>query len=229
MRNRNNPVPLRQPLLAALDKEYAEASRHKDLGRMAEISAAVEALTNLWAPATPTAPAPEAPAVTLVAVPEEEEPPAVVEMPEVRTLPAAPGNRMTHLSVGDILRSVAPMPGHQEADQHRRATAKGRLKDAVLRVASTTVAGQVRYELAMQALNRNIEVMKMFAAEAASLGTTVASLAEQIVTQRRAQERRIMHAHAVLARVSAEIDRASGDGIDQAADVGIAEIEGMEA
>jgi len=224
MKNRTNSTPLRQPLLAALDREYAEASRRKDLDRMAEVSAVVEALNRVWASPAPTSEAPAAPeqAPAPVAMLVEEEPAAVIE------LPAAPGNRMTHLPIGDILRSVAPMP-EPEGDQKRREAAKSRVKDAVLRVASTTIAGQVRYELAMQAINSNLEVMKMFAAEASALGTTVAVLAGQIISQRRAQERRIMHAHAVLARVSAQIDLSSGDGIDEAADAGIVEIEGMEA
>ena len=128
------------------------------------------------------------------------------------------------MTMTELLRRADPMPAPTRMAE-RRAAAKGRLKDAVLRVSA--LDDQIRYELAMQAHNRNIAVMTMFQAEAASRGLTVAALAEQIIAERRVHERRVMHAHAVLARVSAEIDQATGDTIDAIVDAGMAEIEGM--
>ena len=212
-------TPLRAPLLAALDKEYAEASRRKDLDRMAEIVSIVESLQGTAAAVPPPLTVAEAP--ELVAPAEAR---SILEPPtEPLPLPAAPAGAVG-VTLQQLLRSAGPAI---ETENHaeRRAAAKGRLKDAVLRVSA--LDDQIRYELAMQAHNRNIAVMTMFQAEAVSRGLTVAALAEQIIAERRVHERRVMHAHAVLARVSAEIDQATGDTIDAIVDAGMAEIEGM--
>jgi len=223
MMNPKKASPLRHPLMAALDAEYARASKAKDLDRMAEVSAAVEALKRLWAEETPpiavvTPTTRHQPGIGAATQPpaatKEEEAP--IDLP----LPATPGSAR-RMTMRDILQVAGPsLPEEAES---RRAAAKSRLKDAVLRVSA--LDDQIRYELAMQARNQNVAVMEMFREEAASLGLTVAALAQRIIDERHVQERRVMHAHAVLARVSAEIDQASGDAIDAAANAGIAEIE----
>jgi hypothetical protein len=120
-----------------------------------------------------------------------------------------------------------PIPAPALSDAERRAAAKRRL-GAVVAMTSSGPDDQMRYDLALQAINRNVTAMEMFTAEAAVLGITVAELAERVVGERRARERRMMQAHAILARVSAEIDRATGDAIDVAAEAGIREIEGIQ-
>jgi hypothetical protein len=109
-------------------------------------------------------------------------------------------------------------------DSERREAAKVRLKDAVLKQGQNLLAEQIRYELALQAKNGNAIVMGLFETEARILEISIDGLAQRIIDDRRAEERRMMHLYAVMARVSAAIDRATGDGIDEWADAGVAEI-----
>jgi hypothetical protein len=212
--------------MAALDTEYAHASRRKDLERMGEITAAAEVLRRLW-DSTPPPPEPTPPPPPPVVVrPVVVEPPEPLPIPPIAPLlPMVPTGEY---SIQELIMRADPRPtAYDQSDSDRREAARRRLKDAVATVSSGP-DDQMRYDLALQAINRNVTAMEMFTAEAAVLGITVAELAERVIGERRARERRMMQAHAILARVSAEIDQAIGDAIDVAAEAGIREIEGIQ-
>lgn len=117
----------------------------------------------------------------------------------------------------------------QMDDVERRAAAKARVMGAVISAAQTTLGDQMRYELALQAKNENVRAMALLELEASIVGRTVGKLAEQIIEDRRVRERRMMQVYAILARVSADIDKATASAIDTLADAGVREISTMEA
>lgn len=174
---------------------------------------------------TPLPPLPivEAPAPSLAeaVVSPQNEP--VLERPRFEPpVPATPANPVHSAP-------LHPFPQPSVRDQERRTAAKSRLQDAVLHAGrQTALNAQMRYELALLAINGNVEAMVGFEPEAAIRGQSVTQLAHQIVTERRTAERRMLHAYAVLARISAIIDQARGAAIDDAADAGIREIRALE-
>ena len=121
---------------------------------------------------------------------------------------------------GTPVRYVVP----ERLDVDRRAMAKSRVMGAVTRAGQVTTSDQMRYELALQAKNENVRAMALFETEAKVLGITVADLVGRIIEDRRTRERRMMQVYAILARVSAAVDKASGPAIDGLAEHAIAEI-----
>jgi hypothetical protein len=113
-------------------------------------------------------------------------------------------------------------------DIERRAIAKSTVMDAVTKAGQVTLGDQMRYELALQAKNQNVRAMDLLQAEAGVLGLAVGALADRIVEDRRTRERRMMHVYAILARASAQIDKAAGLEIDHLAAAAIREIETLE-
>jgi len=218
---------MRQPLLHVLQVEYERAARAKNLPRMEEITAIVEALNRLWSDPVPV-PEVASTAVLVPALPvqwESSAEPAVEwaspthVVPEPSDLPPVP------FQLQDLLNSV---PEGLWGDEERRLDAKGRVKDAVLRVTHEVMAMQMRYELALQAHNRNNRALELFEPEAIALGLGVPDLAQRIINERRTAERRMAHVYAILARVSVEIEQADGDRIEALAEIGIREIQAME-
>jgi hypothetical protein len=231
MSNRNKsgaPTPVRQPLLHVLQVEYERAAKAKNLPRMEEITGIVEALNRLWSDPVPSVAEQHssAPPVIrndlLLPEPAEWAPqqlPPLPEPPEPSDLPPVP------FQLQDLLNSV---PEGLWGDEERRADAKGRVKDAVLRVTHEVMAMQMRYELALQAHNRNHRALELFEPEAIILGISVADLAGRIINERRTAERRMQHVYTLLARISAEIDQATGNDIDSLTEAGIREIQALE-
>jgi hypothetical protein len=71
----------------------------------------------------------------------------------------------------------------------------------------------MRYELALQAHNDNVQALEMFAEEAKVAKVPAKELAERIITERRRRERRMMHIHAIQAQALIDLDNASGEAI----------------
>lgn len=211
---------IKTPLLAALDLEYIRAVKARNIPRMGEIAAILQALHGLWPGLIPDPePAPiPLPLTSLVPAVQPPAPPVPVEM--------APW------SLNELLAAVpeeppAASPVPLEAmlsDSARRAAAKARIKEAVIRAAENTSHQQMRYEQAMMAKNGNVHIIQNFEAEARTLGLKVAQLADQIIAERRARERRMGQVYAVKARAELDIDKASGPTIDAIADTAILDI-----
>ena len=220
------PAPMRQPLLHVLQVEYERAAKAKNLTRMEEITGIVEALNRLWSDPVPpiteqhsSAPPDLRNDVLLPEPVEWVQPPQLPLPTEPSDLPPVP------FQLQDLLKSV---PEGLWGDEERRADAKGRVKDAVLRVTHEVMAMQMRYELALQAHNRNNRALELFEPEAIILGISVADLAGRIINERRTAERRMQHVYTLLARISAEIDQATGNDIDSLTEAGIREIQALE-
>jgi len=226
---------VRQAVLHVLDVEYGRSSRAKDLARMEEITDIVADLKKLWretaaeaqpvvsediatSPTIHDEPLPM-PAFAPVQHVEEWTPPPPPE-PPAPDLPPVGGYQLK-----DLLESV---PEGLWGEDERRADAKGRLQAAVLRVMHDVLAMQMRYELALQAHNRNVRAIELFEPEANILGIGVADLASRIITERRTGERRMAHVYTILARASAEIDQAAEHDIEALAAAGIREIQALE-
>lgn len=214
------PAPMRQPLLHVLQVEYERAAKAKNLPRMEEITGIVEALNRLWSdpvdvqPVVHYAPEPVQEQLPLAPQPLQDDSPEPPPLPPVGSF-----------QLQDLLRSV---PEGIWGDEERRIDAKGRVKDAVLRVTHEVMAMQMRYELALQAHNRNNRALELFEPEAIILGISVADLAGRIINERRTAERRMQHVYTLLARISAEIDQATGNDIDSLTEAGIREIQALE-
>src|SRR5262245_5678819 len=213
------PRSVRDPLLAVLEGEYARAIRAKQVEKAEEIAKIVEAVKRVWS--EPLAEMQLMADAPVVAGPVQEwtPPPEPIE-PPAEQLPPVGDYRLR-----DLIESI---PEGMWGDDERRTDAKHRLKDAVLRAAHITLGDQMRYELAMQAHNRNVTAMDLFREEAGILRVTVADLAARIIAERKMRERRMMHAYAVLARLEAEIDRSTGQHIEALAEAGIREIQEMQ-
>lgn len=240
MSNRRKPAaitPMRQPLLHVLDVEYARAARAKNLPRMEEITAIVEALKRLWSDVIPEAAPQPVPVLEVVKWQpgQLERWTAPPPLPEPLPEPEPPMDTQEALGMApvpqqswDVNDLLARVPEGLWGDEERRQEAKGRVRDAVLRVTHEVMAMQMRYELALQAHNRNNRALELFEPEAIALGISVGDLATRIINERRAAERRMQHVYTILARVSVEIDQAEGDRIDELVEAGIREIQAME-
>lgn len=217
MRNRNKSVPLRTPLLGALDVEYARASKAKNLDRMAEIAAAIEALSRVWPELA--AQAGEQPTQLHVPAALSGSVPSMKfdDIPTPAELPPAPGES----SLQDILARVDEL---EWPDAERRVMALDRIKSAALNASRITLDQQIRYEVAFQAHNRNVGAMELMQPEAKIRNVTVDELAQHIITDRRTKERRMAYVYAILARAEAEIAQAVGARIDELAEAAIQEI-----
>jgi len=155
--------------------------------------------------------------------------------PQGLSLPPAPAGEF---SISDLLSRADPPDKEtgtpvryvvpERLDVDRRAMAKSRVMGAVTRAGQVTTSDQMRYELALQAKNENVRAMALFETEAKVLGITVADLVGRIIEDRRTRERRMMQVYAILARVSAAVDKASGPAIDGLAEHAIAEIAMLE-
>jgi len=111
-------------------------------------------------------------------------------------------------------------------DSSRRRAAKRQVDDAVFKAGQRVMAGQVRFEVALEAKNGRVDSVAMLEDEAKQRSMSVALLAEQIVAERRAMERRMMRVYAIQTRANSDIDAASGDAIDAIASVAAADING---
>lgn len=120
---------------------------------------------------------------------------------------------------GPELPALEPVPPEVGglADSERRKAARALIAAAVAQASRNTTDNQVRYELALQAKNGQVRAMSLFEPEAATLAITIAALADRIVGERHARERRMMQVYAIQARVLGELDRATGDDIDATA------------
>lgn len=225
---------MRQPLLHVLQVEYERAAKTKNLSRMEEITSIVEALNRLWSDPAPIEPQPAASPPIAEPVAEPVQWTAPVQLPEPVFVPPEPpepepsgpsGLPPVPYQLQDLLSRV---PEGLWGDEERRTDAKGKVKDAVLRVTHEVMAMQMRYELALQAHNRNNRALELMEPEAIVLGMSVADLATRIINERRTAERRMAYVYTILARVSVEIDQATGNRIEELAEAGIREIQAME-
>jgi hypothetical protein len=225
-------VPLRGPLLAALDVEYAHASKAKNLERMDEISKVVEILNKVWpeiaspAPSAPPA-SPAPPALVIVPDPNPEPQPAIEEEAPLPPVPYA----QEGLSLRDILHRADPRPpvatGNGQGDRRREARAA--VKDAVADVNRRTDGDQFRYELALMVANENVEAMSDMQAAAIAEGLPVRSYAQRIIAQHNARRRRAAQVYAIEAQALKDIDTATGDAINAIAARAVNEIRGDDA
>jgi hypothetical protein len=109
-----------------------------------------------------------------------------------------------------------PLPRHDPPDMDdnmRRRAAKELVRRAVIEASQSTTDDQMRYELALQAHNDNVQALEMFAEEAKVAKVSAKELAERIITERRRRERRMMHIHAIQAQALIDLDNASGEAI----------------
>lgn len=238
MRNRAfsvAPAPLRGPLLAALNVEYERAVKAKNLSRMAEVSAVIEALQHLW---PNLAPAP-VPAPVVVAMP-----PAPPPMPEPEPAPPAllavealvaplppPPQEVGGLSMRDILHRADPMPpvviGNGQSE--RRREAREQVSHVVAEETRLTSADQFKYELALMVANENIEAMADMQAAATAAGLPVKAYAQRTIAQHHARRRRAAQIYAIEEQALKAIDTATGDTIDAIAAGAVRDIRGEDA
>jgi hypothetical protein len=244
---RGEPRPVTPPLLAALDHEYARATKAKDVDRMQEISRLIEAITGgppkaleaVSAPARPALPPPPPTAPGAPAAPEKgwsiEEllkaasappaappsPPGILDAVQPIELPAPPQE-------GDGTPQFLPPPPVDDVltEGARRRAAKASVRNAVAAVTRHSYDEQIRWEMALQARNQNPRAMSLFEDEAAALGCTIAELAEQIIQQRLVRERRVMRAWALQAEALNNLNKATGANIDSIAAAVVAELQG---
>jgi len=170
--HRNKLRALRAPLLAALDIEYQRADEFGDPALKAEIATRKQTLRDLPAnPAIDTAATPDElyavwPQPRLTALERSEQP----SPPEATPPPPAP---------------VPPFLGHPGASQSMSAP-KPSMQDILASAEKAVRQEQLRWELALMALNHNVDAMQAMQSEAVSLGLTVEQLARQIVDEREA-------------------------------------------
>ena len=80
---------------------------------------------------------------------------------------------------------VLPVLGHPGAPQGP-STPRASMQDILASAEDAIRREQLRYELALMALNQNVDAMQSMQSEAVSLGLTVEQLARQIVNEREA-------------------------------------------
>jgi hypothetical protein len=119
-----------------------------------------------------------------------------------------------------------PMPAPPLDDTMRRRAAKEAVRRAVSDVSQSSADLQMRYELALQARNGNVQCLEMFEEEARAANVSIQELAERIIVDRRARERRMMQVHAIQARALAELDQAAGDEIGTVEQTAVEKIRG---
>lgn len=196
-----------------------------------EASAAAQEAPQQPPPLSPLPPPPE----PVMAVPE----PLAQSQP--MPLPPPPEQAFT---ISDLLaRADAPEPkivptlleigslpslSNPDSEPMKRERAKSRVMGAVRRVGQSVIGDQVRYELALKAMNDNVVAIQLLEEEANIRKLSVRELAVQIVEDRRVRERRMMQVYAILARASANIDNATGRTIDTLADKAVQEIAALE-
>lgn len=117
-----------------------------------------------------------------------------------------------------------PEPDTGLSDSQRRSAARVLIAEAVSEASRRANTNQVRYEMALQAKNGQVTAMSLFEEEAAIRNVTVSVLAEQIVAQRLALERRMSHVYTIEARALSDIEKATGDAIDALAAAAATEI-----
>lgn len=142
---------------------------------------------------------------------------ARADAPEPKIVP-------TLLEIGGALPSLS----NPDSEPMKRERAKSRVMGAVRRVGQSVIGDQVRYELALKAMNDNVVAIQLLEEEASIRKLSVRELAVQIVEDRRVRERRMMQVYAILARASANIDNATGRTIDTLADKAVQEIAALE-
>jgi hypothetical protein len=108
---------------------------------------------------------------------------------------------------------VPPLVEPPQDDAGRRRAAKGAIRRAVASMAQNSHDLQMRYELALQAHNGSVEALDMMAPEAGLKGISSRELAEQIIVERRARERRMMQVYAAQERAFRALEAASGEAI----------------
>jgi hypothetical protein len=132
------------------------------------------------------------------------------------------------LAIGPTLSPEEPRPPAAAenglSDSQRRSAAKSIVLRAVVEAARNANAEQIRYEMALQAKNGQVKSMSLFEEEAKIRGPTVQVLADQIVAQRLALERRMSQVYTIQARALADIERATGEAIDTIAASAVTEI-----
>lgn len=152
-----------------------------------------------------------------------------MDVPEHHDLPEPAQPQAPEVTLQEFVQSMQSQQAQFTAamdDAARRKAAKQLVADAVLKAAQRVTKDQVRFEVAMEAKNGRVDSVSMLEEEAKAKGVGVGLLAEQIVVERRALERRMMWVHGVERRAIVDIDGASGDTIDAIASVAAADIIG---
>lgn len=122
----------------------------------------------------------------------------------------------------------APETAEPLDDAARRRLAKGAIRKAVAAASQNSHDLQMRYELALQAHNGNVEALEMMMPEATLKGVGAKELAEQIIVERRARERRMMQVYAAQERAFKALETAAGDNIAQIGQQAVVEIRGPD-
>jgi hypothetical protein len=121
---------------------------------------------------------------------------------------------------------VPPLPPEPVDDTARRRAAKAAIRRAVASMAQNSHDLQMRYELALQAHNGNVEALDIMEEEATLKGLSGSGLAEQIIIERRVRERRMMQVYAAQERAFKALETTSGDAIGIVENHAINEIRG---
>ncbi len=149
-------------------------------------------------PAADLPPAPELPPLPIGPTEMMPDPPPLrPDEPEPRLEPPAP--------------ELPPPPSD---DAGRRRAARALIYRLCSEAVDITTADQTRYEIALQAYNGNVECMSLLAQEARIAGLSVKQLAERIIEERRARERRVSHVHTLRAHYLKLLEAATGATID---------------
>jgi len=161
--------------------------------------------------------------------PRHDEPPLFGVGPE---LVAHEPDFQTEMSWKDIVTRVDgasddDVLGAPADDEPDRVEAKRKIKEAARNAAILTLDDQIRYELAMQAINGSIYAIDLFQGEARELGTTVEALARSVVGARRGKEKLMMRIHEIAARITTDLDATPAMELAAAVQRGIAEIDDL--
>ncbi len=157
-----------------------------------------------------------------ISVPESSVTPTITELSSVHS-PAIPAAIVRDLTTSEVLLVPPPAPEPVD-DTARRRAAKGAVRRAVAGMAQNSHDLQMRYELALQAHNGNVEALEMMEQEAVLKGISASGLAEQIIVERRVRERRMMQVYAAQERAFRALETASGDAISIVEKAAIKEI-----
>lgn len=113
------------------------------------------------------------------------------------------------------------------SDDEQRRIAQRAVRQVSQVAVAHTLGDQIRYELAMQAKNGSAYATDLLSGEARERGMTIAELADDVVAERKRQERRMMKIREIEARTIAAIEIAEEAAITSIAMQGQSEIEAI--
>jgi len=113
------------------------------------------------------------------------------------------------------------------SDEVRRRNVADEIRWAVEQTCHVDESARIRYELALQARNQNIRALTLFSDEASAKGVRVSDLIEAVILDREARENRMMRAYAIQARLIRDLERVSGEMIEDVGRKGVEEIRAV--